>query len=59
MQDKPSAKTASVHQTAHLCGMPLNHKLAFSPQESESVQTIKNIPVQMQLPSGKKLINNY
>ncbi|EHA99993.1 Bromodomain testis-specific protein [Heterocephalus glaber] len=61
VQDKPSAKTTLVYQTAHLCGMPPNHhELTFSHQELECVQTVKNIPLQMQPPSGdsKQLLNS-
>ncbi|XP_008589028.1 PREDICTED: bromodomain testis-specific protein [Galeopterus variegatus] len=49
-----SAKTTLVHQTTQLYGIPPNHhQLAFNYQESEHLQTVKNIsPLQILPPSG-------
>ncbi|XP_062961343.1 bromodomain testis-specific protein isoform X3 [Cynocephalus volans] len=56
-----SAKTTLVHQTTQLYGIPPNHhQLAFNYQESEHLQTVKNIsPLQILPPSGdsEQLLN--
>ncbi|XP_021573362.1 bromodomain testis-specific protein [Carlito syrichta] len=54
VQDTASAKTPPVHQTTRSCVIPPNrHQLAFSYQEIQHLQTVKNTsPLQILPPSG-------